>query len=132
MEPQCKSLCKLSRLHDEDGHYMPIYGYQRTNGSEIPSLDIWAWFQQNICKYTLKRYVQRKLCPPQPSSKDGDLFKVTRLLAHLSRRLIGELIVYKGIRRPSVHPSVCQHFQTTSPLKPCGRFFSYFTYSIYR
>ena len=36
------------------------------------------------------------------------------LLAHLSRRLIGELIVYEGIRRPSV----CQHFQTTSPLKP--------------
>ena len=34
-------------------------------------------------------------------------------LAHLSRRLIGELIVYEGIRRPSV----CQHFQTTSPLK---------------
>ena len=37
------------------------------------------------------------------------------LLAHLSQRLIGELIVYEGIRRPSV---VCQHFQTTSPLKP--------------
>ena len=34
-------------------------------------------------------------------------------LAHLSRRLIGELIVYRGIRRPSVR----QHFQTTSPLK---------------
>ena len=32
--------------------------------------------------------------------------------------LIGELIVYVGIRRPSVRrPSVvCQHFQTTSPL----------------
>ena len=30
-----------------------------------------------------------------------------KLLAHLSRRLIGELIVYKGIRRPSVRrPSV--------------------------
>ena len=43
-------------------------------------------------------------------------------------RLIGELIVYKGIRRPSVR----QHFQTTSPLKPRSRFFSYFTYSIYR
>ena len=28
------------------------------------------------------------------------------LLAHLSRRLIGELIVYKGICRPSVRPSV--------------------------
>ena len=27
-------------------------------------------------------------------------------LAHLSRRLIGELIVYTGIRRPSVCPSV--------------------------
>ena len=26
-------------------------------------------------------------------------------LAHLSRRLIGELIVYRGIRRPSVRPS---------------------------
>ena len=31
----------------------------------------------------------------------------TVLLAHLSRRLKGELIVYKGIRRPSVRrPSV--------------------------
>ena len=40
-------------------------------------------------------------------------------LAHLSRRFIGELIVYEGIRRPSVvRPSVCQHFQTTSPLNP--------------
>ena len=30
-------------------------------------------------------------------------------LAHLSRRLIGELIVYEGIRRPSVRPSsVCR------------------------
>ena len=28
------------------------------------------------------------------------------LLAHLSRRLTGELIVYTGIRRPSVRPSV--------------------------
>ena len=40
-------------------------------------------------------------------------------LAHLSPRLIGELIVYEGIRRPSVRrSSVCQHFQTISPLKP--------------
>ena len=35
-------------------------------------------------------------------------------LAHLSQRLIGELIVCEGICRPSI---VCQHFQTTS-LKP--------------
>ena len=34
------------------------------------------------------------------------LVHVQYLLAHLSRRLIGELIVYKGIRRPSVRPSV--------------------------
>ena len=36
-----------------------------------------------------------------------DIDKLLVLLAHLSRRLIGELIVYKGIRRPSVRrPSV--------------------------
>ena len=57
-------------------------------------------------------------------------------LAHLSRRLTGELIVYTGIRRPSVvrlsvHPSV-NIFQTTSPLKLLGGFFPYSTYSIYR
>ena len=28
------------------------------------------------------------------------------LLAHLSRRLMGELIVYQSLRRPSVRPSV--------------------------
>ena len=28
-------------------------------------------------------------------------------LAHLSRRLMGELIVYRSSRRPSVRPSVC-------------------------
>ena len=48
-------------------------------------------------------------------------------LAHLSRRLIGELIEYAGIRRPSVVRRL-----STSPLKPRSRFFSYFTYSIYR
>ena len=36
-------------------------------------------------------------------------------LAHLSRRLTGELIGYPWIRRPSV---VRSHFQTSSPLKP--------------
>ena len=49
---------------------------------------------------------------------------VMRVLAHLSLRLVGELIVYGGIRRPSVRPSVVvrrrEHFQTTSPLKPLG------------
>ena len=54
---------------------------------------------------------------------------VVLFLAHLSRRLICELLEYTGISLPSV---VCQNFQTTSPLKPRSRFFSYFTYSIYR
>ena len=31
------------------------------------------------------------------------------VLAHLSRRLRGELIVYRSSRRPSVHPSVRVH-----------------------
>ena len=49
-------------------------------------------------------------------------------LAHLSRRLLVKLIVYGGIRRPSVVVvRGREHFQTTSPLKPLSRFFSYFT-----
>ena len=52
------------------------------------------------------------------------------ILTHLSGRLICELIVYGAIRRPSVVRR--QNFQMTSPLKPCSRFFSYYTYSIYR
>ena len=62
------------------------------------------------------------------------IFELLPFLAHLSRRLTGELIVYTGIRRPSVvRPSVVrQHFQTTSPLKPSGGFFPYYSYSIYR
>ena len=39
---------------------------------------------------------------------------VTAFLAHPSRRLMGELIEYQSFRRPSVR----QHFQTSSPLKP--------------
>ena len=44
------------------------------------------------------------------------------IFTHLSRRVIGELIVYRGIRRPFVvRPSSVarrQNFQTISPLKP--------------
>ena len=53
------------------------------------------------------QYNVRKLEEEEPAN-------VFSLLAHLNRRLIGELIVYEGNRRPPV----CQHFQTTSPLKP--------------
>ena len=52
---------------------------------------------------------------------------VCDVLADLSRRLGGELIVYGGIRRRRPSSSVVrrEHFQTTSPLKPLSRFFSY-------
>ena len=53
-------------------------------------------------------------------------------LAHLSRRLIGELIVYpcSGVRPSSVRRR--PQFQRSSSLKPLGRLFSYYTYTIYR
>ena len=78
----------------------------------------------SLCKITINVLGERTgLVVRALDSGSGDpgsiLGRVGVLLAHLSRRLIGELIVYKGIRRPSVRrPSVCQHFQTTSPLKP--------------
>ena len=58
-------------------------------------------------------------------------------LAHLSRRLMGELIVYQSLRRPSVRPSVRpssvrQHFQTSSPLKPLGQSNSNFIWRLLR
>ena len=42
-------------------------------------------------------------------------------LAHLSRRLKGELIVYRSIRRPCVRPSVGKHFQTRISPQPVGQ-----------
>ena len=46
-------------------------------------------------------------------------------LAHLSRRLKGELIVYRSIRRPCVSPlvraSVRKHFQTQISPQPVGQ-----------
>ena len=57
------------------------------------------------------------------------------LLAHLSRRLMGELIVYQSLRpsvRPSVSPSVRQHFQTSSPLKPPGQLKANFIWRLLR
>ena len=45
-------------------------------------------------------------------SIDNILF--IKLLAHMSRRLIGELIVYEGIRRPCVRPSSVVSLSTFS------------------
>ena len=60
-------------------------------------------------------------------------------LAHLSRRLMGELIVYQSLRRPSVvcrlssvRPSVRPQFQTSSSLKPLGQFNSNFIWRLLR
>ena len=52
-----------------------------------------------------------KMCILSYSKTNRTLYRLsfgTKFLAHLSRRLIGELLVYKGIRRPSVvrRPSV--------------------------
>ena len=53
------------------------------------------------------------------------------LLAHLSRRLIGELLVYRGICRPSVvRPS--STFSNDFFSEAAGQIFSYFIYTIYR
>ena len=49
-------------------------------------------------------------------------------LDHLSRRLMSELKVYQSLRRPSVH----QHFQTSSPLKPLGQLNSNFILRLLR
>ena len=49
-------------------------------------------------------------------------------LAHLSRKLMGELIVYQSLRRPSVRPQ----FQTSSPLKPLGQLNSNYIWRLLR
>ena len=50
------------------------------------------------------------------------------LLAHLCRRLRGELLVYQWLHRPSVR----QHFKTSSPEKPLGQLNSNFIWRLLR
>ena len=99
-------------------------------------------FNRGFCKQTVKFLIIMRcliwictvcLCP---TKRTLGLYGITcycigMFLAHLSQRLMGELIVYQSLRRPSVRPSsvrpssvrpsVCQHFQTSSPLKPLGQ-----------
>ena len=62
-------------------------------------------------------YIQVGICGLRPSAHFTSICIshsciLLRLLAHLSRRLTGELIVYKGIRRPSsVRPSSVNIFK---------------------
>ena len=61
-------------------------------------------------------------------------FSFCCFLAHLSRRLMGELIVYQSVRRPSFfcRPLVRPQFQTSSPLKPHGQSNSNFIWRLLR
>ena len=92
----------------------------------VTRTSIKAWMSLNFLKWdlTLAHWTQvSDRCP------------LGYLLAHLSQRLVGELIVYAGICCPSVivnPPSTFSNFQTTSPLKPWSRFLPYSTFSIYR
>ena len=63
------------------------------------------------------------LSPIILSVKDVVVFSFGYLLAHLSRRLIGELIVYpwSGVRRRPSSSSVVHNAQTSSSQKPLGR-----------
>ena len=64
-----------------------------------------------------------------------DRLTINLFLAHLSRRLTGELIVYpcSGVRRPSsVVGRRRSQFQRSSPLKPLGQSKPIFMWSIIR
>ena len=81
-------------------------------------LETWPGKDSN---YVLSRSVQ----PALAKRNSPDLLTSGTFLAHLSRRLKGELIVYRSIRRPcvsaSVRPSVGKHFQTRISPQPVGQ-----------
>ena len=64
----------------------------------------------------------------QNKQRSQSLTMASLFLAHLSRRLMGELIVYQSLRRPSVRPQ----FQTSSPLKPLGQLTSNYIWRLLR
>ena len=96
---------------------------------------------QQLYNITPKMIINRGFFPIKPmdcevkESSQGDISLTHTkhmFLAHLSRRLMGELIVYQSLRRPSVRLSVRQHFQTSSPLKPLGQLNSNFIWRLLR
>ena len=96
-------------------------------------IDYFHFYKKQITVHLLRRGV---LVMFQENMSMKNIPPRTPFLAHLSRRLIGELIVYpcSGVRPSSVRPSSVRRpqFQRSSSLKPLGRLFSYYTYTIYR
>ena len=113
----------------------------------VPSDAVWSGFMVNVLKFWTLFYFDSQIkCkfvragshynkqgwPWSDCFLRSTLIWVCPFLAHLSRRLLGELLVYQWLRRPSVRPSVCQHFQTSSPLKPLGQLNSNFIWRLLR
>ena len=70
---------------------------------------------QDICTYSWLKCIKGIL----DSVGLTYVWNQQRLLAHLSRRLIGELIVYTGIRRPSVRrPSTFSNDISSETVRP--------------
>ena len=90
----------------------------------------------NIIQLIHSFEVNIRLCLSENSTFDGRQIllltekRVHQLLAPLSRRLTGELIVYQSLRRPS--SVVRHHFQTSSPLKPLGQLNKNFIWRLLR
>ena len=90
------------------------------SSNRMPPCDEICWSLENITQ----TFVGVFLALPK---RNFPFVFLLLLLAHLSRRLIGELIVYQwsGVRRTSSsvrrRPSVVHNAQTSSSPKPLGR-----------
>ena len=107
--------------------------YLITPAAALSSCSLYSSFSYYPCCCSVFLFPFTPLLSYFPSA---DLSTCSPLfLAHLSWRLIGELIVYQWLRRPSsVRPSsvVRQHFQTSSPLKLLGQLNSHFIWRLLR
>ena len=87
----------------------PIYWSRIVMTARCLKLDIFLDYKKIVKNMHRKKVVEKMRI------KRSNKTKTLLFLAHLSRRLTGELIGYPWIRRLS---SVHSHFQTSSPLKP--------------
>ena len=70
-----------------------------------------------VCPYTSEKFMYNVVNTLAPLFLIGSF----SFLAHLGRRLKGELIVYQSSRRLCVWLCVCGHFQTRISLQPVGQ-----------